>query len=85
MSLQAGDLKQAKQHLDESLRMKRSLHGDRDHPDIAAILHALGQVSLQAGDLKQAKQHLDESLRMKRSLHGDRDHPDIAATLHALG
>ena len=64
--------------------MKRSLHGDRDHPEIAAILYALGQVSLQAGDLQQAKQHLDESLRMKRSLHGDRDHPGIAAILHAL-
>ena len=68
VSLQAGDLKQAKQHLDESLRMERSLHGDKDHPDIAAILDALGQVSVQAGDLKQAKQHLDESLRVERSL-----------------
>ena len=35
--------------------MKRSLHGDRDHPDIAATLHALGNLSRQAGDLKQAK------------------------------
>ena len=43
--------------------------------DIAATLHALGQVSLQAGDLKQAKQHLDESLRMKRSLHRGQGSP----------
>ena len=76
---------QAKQQLEESLRMKRSLHGDKDHPDIAATLHALGVVSCQAGDLKGAKQQLEESLRMKRSLHGDKDHPDIAATLHELG
>ena len=76
---------QAKQHFDESSRMERSLHGDRDHPDIAAILHALGLVSQQTGDLKQAKQHFDKSLRMERFLHGDRDHPDIAAILHALG
>ena len=80
VSRQAGDLQQAKQHFDESLRMARSLHGDRDHPGIAATLHALGQVRRQAGDLQQAKQHFDE-----RSLHGDRDHPGIAATLHALG
>ena len=85
VSRKAGDLKQAKQHYDESLRMKRSLHGDRDHPDIAAMLHSLGFVSGQAGDLKQAKQHYDESLRMERSLYGDRDHPGIAATLHELG
>ena len=50
--------------------MKRSLHGDRDHPDTAATLHELGLVSRQAGDLAQAKQRLEESLRMNRSLHG---------------
>ena len=65
--------------------MKRSLHGDKDHPDIAVTLHELGVVSVEAGDLKGAKQHLEESLRMKRSLHGDKDHPGIAATLHELG
>ena len=36
VSRDAGDLPEAKQHLEESLRMKRSLHGDRDHPDTAA-------------------------------------------------
>ena len=41
--------------------MKRSLHGDKDHPGIAATLHALGVVSRQAGDLKGAKQQLEES------------------------
>ena len=87
-SRHAGDLTQAKQYFDESLRMYRSLHGDRDHPDalgIAATLNALGNLSRHAGDLKQAKKYFNESLRMNRSLHGDRDHPDIAATLHALG
>ena len=61
------------------------MHGDKDHPDIAATLHELGLVSRRAGDLKGAKQQLEESLRMNRSLHGDKDHPDIAATLHELG
>ena len=64
--------------------MKRSLHRDRDHPNIAATLHELGIVSRDAGDLPEAKLHLEESLRMDRSLYGDRDHPGIAATLHAL-
>ena len=81
----AGDLAMAKQHLWESLRMKRSLHGDRDHSDIAATLHELGLLSRQAGDLPLAKQHLEESLRMKCSLHWYKDHPNIAATLYALG
>ena len=73
VSRQDGDLKGAKQQLEESLRMKRSLHGDKDHPSIAATLHALGMVRRQDGDLKGAKQQLEESLRMKRSLHGDKD------------
>jgi tetratricopeptide (TPR) repeat protein len=65
--------------------MERSLHGDRDRPDIAETLHWLGVVSSQAGDLTRAKQLLEESLQMERSLHGDRDHLDIAETLLALG
>jgi hypothetical protein len=56
----AGDLPEAKQHLEESLRMKRSLHGDRDHPGIAATLHALGRVSLAAGDLPELSSCLDQ-------------------------
>ena len=82
MSYQAGDLTQAKQQLEESLQMERSLHGDRDHPDIAKTLLALGSVSYQAGDLTQAKQQLGECLRILRSLHGDRDHPDIVGILY---
>eukprot|EP00438_Fugacium_kawagutii_P022574 Skav230122 [mRNA] locus=scaffold2192:32895:33431:+ [translate_table: standard] len=65
--------------------MKRSVPGDGNHPDIAAILHELGIVSRKAGDLEQAKLLLEESLLMKRSVPGDGNHPDIAATLHELG
>ena len=64
--------------------MMRSLHGDRDHPNIAVMVNQLGVLSRQAGDLALAKQHLEESLRMEGSLHGNRDHSDIAATLHEL-
>ena len=63
VSRAAGDLPEAKQHLEESLRMDRSLYGDRDHPGIAATLHALGTVSRAAGDLSEATLHLEESLR----------------------
>ena len=43
--------------------MNLSLHGDNDHPDIAATLFELGSLSQQAGDLRQTKQHFDESLK----------------------
>ncbi|CAK9083377.1 unnamed protein product [Durusdinium trenchii] len=82
---QTGDLKEALRYLKESLRMKRSLHGDGDHPGVAATLHELGDVTAQTGDLKEALHYLKESLRMKRSLHGDGDHPDIAVILHEIG
>ena len=73
------------QRLEQQLLEQRHEHGNTHHNDIAATLHAMGEVSHAAGDIPEAKQHLEESLRMKRSLHGDRDHPGIAATLHELG
>ena len=83
MRSQAGNLTQAKQQLEECLRILRSLHGDRVHPDIAERLLGLGRLSYVAGDgdLTRAKQLLEESLQMERSLHGDRDHPNIAEAL----
>ena len=82
---QAGDLEQAKMHLEESLRMERSLHGHAEHCDVAFLLYEVGRVNWQAGDLEQAKMHLEESLRMHRSLYRWKDNPGTAATLHALG
>ena len=55
LSLQTGDLEKAKQYLEESLRIKRAVHGGRDHPDVGATL---GMLSLQTGDLEKAKQYL---------------------------
>ena len=43
--------------------MNLSLHGDKDHTDIAATLFELGSLSQQAGDLQQAEQLFDESLK----------------------
>ena len=51
VSLNAGDLVQAKQHLEECLRMKSCSRCDRNRPDIAALLHAPGQSYRFAGDL----------------------------------
>jgi len=48
--------------------MKRSLYGDRAHPDIAETLHALGQVSEAAGDLPEALPYYLVLLRMSRAL-----------------
>ena len=85
LRFQTGKWERAKQYLEESLRIKCALHGDRDHPAIGAAFHSLGQLNQKTGDLEKAKQYLEESLRIQRALYGDRDHPDVGATLHALG
>ena len=78
-NIAAGETEKQMQTLEHQLLELQSTHKDQDHPEIATILHELGQVSQQAGDLQQAEQHFGELLTMDRSLHGDRDHPDIAA------
>ena len=78
-----GKTKGEMHRLEHCLLELYNLHGDKDHPDIAATLHALGKLSQSVGDLPKAKQHLEESLRINRGVHGDKDHPDIAATLSA--
>eukprot|EP00438_Fugacium_kawagutii_P032068 Skav215821 [mRNA] locus=scaffold3449:215862:216107:- [translate_table: standard] len=55
---EARDFNQARQHLEEPLRMKCSL--DLESFDNAAALHALGQVSRDEGDLKNAKHHFQQ-------------------------
>ena len=85
LSKHAGDLQQAKQHLEESLRMSRNLNGGKDDPDIAETLHSLGSLNRKAGNFQQAKQNLEESLRMSRALYGDQDHPSIATRLFEKG
>ena len=64
--------------------MKREVHGDRPHPEIAASLHSIGTVLLDQGDLAAARSKFEESLAMQRELHGDRPHPDIASSLNNI-
>ena len=82
LSMRAGDLEEATQHLEEALQI---MNLALKHPDVGATLHALGKLRLQTGELEKAKQYLEESLRIDCVLHGDRDHPDVGAALHALG
>ena len=49
------------QRLEQQLLEQRHEHGNTHHNDIAAALHAMGEVSHAAGDIPEAKQHLEES------------------------
>ena len=42
--------------MEEALRINRALHGDKDHPDVGATLHALGELSQKTGVLEKAEQ-----------------------------
>ena len=64
--------------------MKRSVYRNRDRPEIASTLYALGLLSQERRDLGQANEQLEESKRMFCRLHGDREDPHIAAIRSAL-
>ena len=70
MTAKTGDLKEALRYLKDSLRMMQSLHGDIDHPEIAATLARLGHVTALTGDLKEGLWYLKDGLRMQLSWLG---------------
>ena len=76
LSLNAGDLEEAKRYFEESLKVRRALHGDKDHLDVAIRLLALGQLSLKTGDCTDAEQYLDECASVLRPERGHR-HRDV--------
>jgi tetratricopeptide (TPR) repeat protein len=73
------------QAFEHQLLELRNTHKNTDHPEIAVVLHNLGNLSRHAGDLKQSEQYCRGSLRMKRSLYKHEYHPEIAVTLNELG
>ena len=73
------------QAFEHQLLELRNTHKNTDHPEIAVVLHNLGNLSRHAGDLKQSEQYCRDSLRMKRSLYKHEYHPEIAVTLNELG
>ena len=80
-----GDVAGALSKFEESLAMRREVHDDKPHPDIASSLHSIGLVLREQGDLAGALSKLEESLAMRRDVYGDRPHPDIARTMHSIG
>ena len=73
------------QAFEHQLLELRNTHKNTDHPEIAVVLHNLGNLSRHAGDLKQSEQYCQESLDMKCSLYEHEYHPEIAVTLNELG
>ena len=58
---------------EESLAMKRRIHGSKDHSEVAASLHSLALVYKAQGRLDDSASLQEESLAMARRIHGSRD------------
>lgn len=76
-----GDLDAALETLQEALAMKRELHGDRPHQEIATSIYNIGLVLQNQGDLEGALAKLEEALGLYRAAHGDVLHQGTADTL----
>ena len=75
----------ARQELEHKLLELKNKHPSKRHPEIAAVLHALGQAWNMAGNLQEAKRHFQEALQLNCSLHVNKCLPDTASQLLALG
>eukprot|EP00500_Bicosoecida_sp_ms1_P000161 CAMPEP_0203810148 /NCGR_PEP_ID=MMETSP0115-20131106/2760_1 /ASSEMBLY_ACC=CAM_ASM_000227 /TAXON_ID=33651 /ORGANISM="Bicosoecid sp, Strain ms1" /LENGTH=80 /DNA_ID=CAMNT_0050718931 /DNA_START=1 /DNA_END=239 /DNA_ORIENTATION=- len=64
--------------------MRRRLHGERDHSDVARGLNNLAGLYEAQGLLDKAEPLYVEALAMERRLHGERDHSDVARGLNNL-
>ncbi len=85
--MRTGKLDSAAARLEESLRMKRALHGhEQPHPEIALSLNNLGNVYRKMGKLKSALEKHEQSMVMEQAIHRHgKPHPNIAKSLNNLG
>jgi len=75
----------ARQNLEQQLLELEKKYLSKRHPEIAAVLHALGHAWNKAGYLQEAQQHFAAALQRSCSLHVKKCRPDIARHLFALG
>ena len=66
LSRKEGDLKSARQHYEEALRMKQAVYSDKPRPAVAATLHGLGIVRVEEGDLRGGRQYQEEAERRSK-------------------
>ena len=75
----------ARQDLEYKLLELKNKYPSKRHPEIATVLHALGQAWNEAGSFQEAKQHFEEALQINCSLHVNKCLPETASQLLALG
>nr|MBA2278541.1 tetratricopeptide repeat protein [Chloroflexia bacterium] len=81
--VELGEYAAADDLLEESLAVRREIHGPKSAVYATALLNR-GMILLRRGELSEAKSMLEEALAIIRSQRGD-GHPDAAVALNALG
>ncbi len=81
--LELGLFDEARELLEESLEIRRDLHGDVSS-EVAGTLNELARLNHMAGNLTEAEEQFHEVLETNRALYGP-EHPRVAATLNNLG
>ncbi len=77
-------LEEAQELLFKALDIRKSIHGDRVEPDVAASYFSIGEMLIIKGEYEQASHYLLESIAMFTQCFDDQ-HPQVARSLHSLG
>jgi eukaryotic-like serine/threonine-protein kinase len=77
-----GDFGRAEELLESALTVAESAFGPW-HPDVANLLHTMGEVAFNKGDLLRARIMFERAIEVRESALGP-DHPLLATTLHNL-
>lgn len=79
-----GRLEEAEEQVAQALEIRRRLHPEVNHPEVAASLNLLGEIRYENDGLEEAEALYAEALTMRRALYAG-DHPDLARTVDNLG
>lgn len=73
---------------EEAYKIYRELYDNKDHAEIARLLHNIGWYYKNTGDkanLPKALKKLEESYEMRKRLYPEGAHPTIASSLNSIG
>lgn len=82
LRMETGDAAGALEDLEESLRIRRRIHGER-HLDVATCLSNLAALHQSQGRFEDAEVRLQQALSIREERLGD-VHPDVATSLNNL-
>ncbi len=65
--------------------MRKRLHKDADHPDVAISLNNIGASYDSKREFEKALNYYERALQMLKRYHRGSDHPDISTAMNNIG